>query len=487
MVGLEAAPGALIPSGVLNLSGQMISSAVYDSLAVVTPAGVVEPYLAESIEPNDDLTEWTIVLRDGVAFHNGDPLDAEALKINMDSWTSSIATKGGLAPIESYEVIDDLVLKVAMNRPWATFPYRLSTQTGYVAAPTYLEEVVTVGPSLEAIGTGPYAYSDDESGTSYSVKRNDSYWNAELPHLDAIRFEFVPDPLERLSRLNAGDLDLIHGYEPGLVDGVRQKAAEGSLKVVENGTGEEDVVAINTEKAPFDDLLARQALAHATDAAAWRAVAEPAGAGDVRGPFAPGQLGFSDDDAFPAFDLERAKEEVAAYEAKTGEPITTELLTTDLLIDQQLADLLVAQWAAAGITATVRRVPSALLIVDAVSGNFQLVSWRNFGSIDPDADYLWWHSSGVVPQPSVSTNIARYSSEAIDVALDEARGSSDPDVRDADYRVVANELNDGVAQVWLGRPTWVLAANPRVQGLAAGQVTMATQGSKSWLAQLWLS
>jgi len=485
LFGLEAAPGGLNPSGVLNLSGQTIASAIYDSLAVVNDAGEVEPHLAESIEPNAELTEWTIVLRSGVRFHNGEPLDAEALKINVDFWMSSLVTQGGLSPIESYEVVDDLTLLVSMDRPWASFPYRLTTQTGYVAAPGFLQDAVTIGPSLAAIGTGPFVYDSDDLGRSFTVSRNDDYWAPDLPHLDAIRFEFVSDPLERLSALNRGDLDLIHGYHPALVDGVRRKAAAGDLKVVENGTGEEDVVAINTQSPPFDDLLARQALAHATDAAAWRALAEPDG-GDVRGPFAPGQLGFSTDDDFPEFDLERARRAAAEYEALTGSPITTELLTTDRLIDQQLADLLVEQWAAAGITATVRRAPSASLIVDVVSGNFQLVTWRNFGSIDPDADYLWWHSSGVQPE-AISTNVSQYASEAIDTALDTARGTGDLATRDASYQTVARELNRGVAQVWLGRPTWVLAADPQVQGLAAGQVTMATLGAKPWLATLWLS
>ena len=127
------------------------------------------------------------------------------------------------------------------------------------------------------------------------------------------------------------------------------------------------------------------------------------------------------------------------------------------------------------------------LILSTVTGQYQLVAWRNFGSLDPDGDYLWWHSSAVAPSPRISTNVARLKDSQIDKALDEARGSNDASTRDRDYRVVAKRLNEQVAYVWLGRPTWVIAAKPDVQGIAAAaNGTGATLGAKTWIAGLWI-
>ena len=69
----------------LAISGIQVVAAVYDTLTVPNAKGEAVPYLAKSVEPNADFTEWTITLRDGVTFHDGKPLDADAVKLNLDS------------------------------------------------------------------------------------------------------------------------------------------------------------------------------------------------------------------------------------------------------------------------------------------------------------------------------------------------------------------------------------------------------------------
>lgn len=116
---------------------------------------------------------------------------------------------------------------------------------------------------------------------------------------------------------------------------------------------------------------------------------------------------------------------------------------------------------------------------------WQAVNWRSFGAPDPD-DCLWWRSSGILLSPRTSTDVARFADEDIDAALDPARATEDVDERDAHHQTVVLRLSEGAAYVRLGKPTWVLAALPGIQGLATGQVTMATLGGKTWLADLWL-
>jgi peptide/nickel transport system substrate-binding protein len=85
--GLEAeTTNYCLSSAQLAISGIQVVAAVYDTLTVPDSHGNAVPYLAKSFEPNADFTEWTITLRDGVKFHDGTPLDAAAVKLNMDSW-----------------------------------------------------------------------------------------------------------------------------------------------------------------------------------------------------------------------------------------------------------------------------------------------------------------------------------------------------------------------------------------------------------------
>ena len=488
VMGLEAEPTVLDPSrGTFDQSAFFIASAVYDPLVSLDENGRWEPYLAESITPNDDFTEWTITLRDGVTFHDGSPLDADALALNFDYWTESFITAPSLSSVESYAVTGPLELTVTMRQPWATFPYALAIQTGFVAAPAALTNADPQSVAMAPIGTGPFRATSHTPGESFEVVRNDDYWQEGLPHLDSMTFRFIPDPQGRLDAMESGDIDMMHGYRPIELTEMRRLAEAGEVKAQEIAELEEDVVSINTEVAPFNDPEARRALALATDAETWRAENEAGTSHDVHGPFAPGQVGHSTDDAFPAYDLEEAKRLAASYEARTGAPIRATYLTTGNVFDQQIAQQLTEQWAAAGIEVTTESSDLASLIFSTVSGDYQLVSWRNFGAPDPDGEYLWWHSSGILAAPKISTNVARFADPEVDAALDRARGTDDDAVRQEAYASVVRELNDNVAYVWLGRPTWVIAAKPEVQGIgAAANGSGANLANKTWVADLWV-
>jgi ABC-type transport system substrate-binding protein len=220
----------------------------------------------------------------------------------------------------------------------------------------------------------------------------------------------------------------------------------------------------------------------------WRELAETNADHEVRGPFAKGQLGYSADDAFPEFDLAKASQLAKDYEKKHGHPIEAEVLTTGNIDDQAQMQLLIEQWGKAGIKVTIKTAELAGLVAAVVLGGYQLAGWRNFGSLDPDGDYLWWHSSAIQATPKISTNVARYKDAEIDKALDEARGTTDAATRQKDFEIVERKLNEGVAYVWLGRPTWVIAANPQLQGLGAlANGSGATIASKTWLATLWIT
>ena len=90
--GLEAETlgGFCPPSAQLAAGGIQVFEAIYDTLTVPNDKGDYVPYLAKSVDHNADYTQWTIALRDGIQFHNGEPLNADAVKLNFDRYRKGV-------------------------------------------------------------------------------------------------------------------------------------------------------------------------------------------------------------------------------------------------------------------------------------------------------------------------------------------------------------------------------------------------------------
>ena len=487
--GLEAEVDNLDPTkGAFPGSGHYVATALYDPLATVDAEGNAVPFLATAIEPNEDASAWTITLPEGVTFHDGAPLNAEAVKANIDAQLASLIASMFVTSIESAEVVSEYEVKVNSSLPWASFPYTLTTQVGYVASPATLADPAAGAPGGGAVaGTGPFVYKSWSVNESLVATANGDYWrmgedDKPLPYVDEIEFRPIPDSSERFTDLRNGDLNVMLTYQTTDIIKLR----EDDWKRVEENQSEEDVVALNTSKPPFDQLVARQAIAYATDQEG-----RLEGTGQnvweiATSPFAPGQLGYVEDDGWPGFDPDKAKELVQQYEAEHG-PFEFAYQGATSIDDIGEQNDLVQGWRDAGMDVSIVTVDQPTLIANTVIGNYQATDWRNFGHLDPDADFMWWHSSTVDPG-ALSANVAQYPDPEIDAALEQARASDDPEVRQEAYATVARELNAGLPYVWLDRVVWVLAAAPNVNGIyAAANGTVATLGTKTWLSELWLS
>jgi peptide/nickel transport system substrate-binding protein len=94
----------------LAASGIMVESAIYDTLVQPNTKNVMVPYLAKSVDHNPDYTQWTIKLRDGIKFHDGTPLDANALKTNVEAWRTGQLYSSIYSDITDVAVVDPLTV-----------------------------------------------------------------------------------------------------------------------------------------------------------------------------------------------------------------------------------------------------------------------------------------------------------------------------------------------------------------------------------------
>ncbi|MFZ1063185.1 MAG: ABC transporter substrate-binding protein [Acidimicrobiales bacterium] len=199
--------------GKMDASGFCVANAVFDPLFVMAVNGQSWlPMLALSATPNANFTAWTIPLRQGIKFHNGDEFNAQVVVENYQAAAADPTVGLAIRPIiasvvatGAYEVVYNMVV------PFSTYPTNLAEQQiAYMAHPSSFSPTYTGNP----IGTGPFEFVSWQVGVESKWKKNTGYWRKDgagrkLPYLDGINFKTIPDNATRNSALQSGDIDMI--------------------------------------------------------------------------------------------------------------------------------------------------------------------------------------------------------------------------------------------------------------------------------------
>jgi len=484
--GIDAEPEGLDPTRyAFSQAGHVVASAVFEPLATLDENGQAIPYLAKSFEPSTDFKTWTIELPTGVTFHDGSALDADSVLASMNAYRKSVIVSAALnAMVESFDKTDATHIVVKLNKPVARFPLVLSTQAGYVIAPAMLADPAKY--AKKPIGTGPFKFDSHEDGKLWSFKKFDDYRVPELPHLDQIDFIPLIDPVDRNDQLLKNDLDVIQTYGGPQV--LELRASGDKFKRVENAFGDKAFLMMNTSKAPFDKVSARRAVAYATNAAGWRKDQRADVATIANSPYGPGQPGYLKDNGYPAFDLEKAKAEVAKYKTETGLDLTFKFIVADDATNAAVGQTFKADFEKAGMKVDLLGLPQIQLLAQAATGNFEMSQFRLFGQPNPDADVHFYRGASIPKEAGISINFPRFGPPEIDAAIDTAVASTDEAQRAKEYEKINKIFAEQVPYVWLGQETWMVAANPRVNGIAAAaNGSIPTVGAKTWIAQLSVS
>ena len=156
--GLEAETlgGWCLPDAQLAAGGIQVEQAVYDTLTVPNDKGEFVPYLAKSVTSSNDLKTWTVELRDGIQFHNGEPFNADAVKLNFDRYRKGVLFGLFFADLADVQATGPMTVTFTTKVPWVNFPAFLWGNPGRVGmvAPAQLND--TEGCPRNLIGTGPF-------------------------------------------------------------------------------------------------------------------------------------------------------------------------------------------------------------------------------------------------------------------------------------------------------------------------------------------
>lgn len=183
---------------------------IYDRLYDYDDGIGLEPKVATAMpEIERDETRFIFEIRDGIEFHNGDPLTASDV---AHSFIAPVEEETDNLPnfemVEATEALDEHTVQVDLAYPSGFF------MSDTMAVPIVPEEARTADREAfieNPIGSGPYMWDDFEYNEYVEIVRNDDYWDEPKPLLDRIRYEAVSDGATRVAQMRAGDTDIMHG------------------------------------------------------------------------------------------------------------------------------------------------------------------------------------------------------------------------------------------------------------------------------------
>jgi ABC-type transport system substrate-binding protein len=458
------------------LNGNSAASAVYDTLMRMTPSGV-EPYLARSMDSPDGGRTWLLALRPGVRFHDGTPLDADAVVENVQRHADKPTSPAhaGAALIGSMRAVDPLTVEFVLTEPTVEFPAYFALpftegSLGMIVSPAALARY---GDDIGSnpVGAGPFRFVEWVRDSRTVLARNDDYWQPDLPHLDGLEFRPLPDTESRYASIANGDVDVIFaGYNQELVRGL----ADPNLRVYYGPGDGGEFLRFNFAQAPFDDLRMREALVRSLDL-------EALAASQYNGRFVQARSLFGDaspyhtqaaSDAWPTHDPERARQLVEEYRAEGGNPDFTFTTTNSRVA---FAEFVQAQMAAIGVTVELRFHDIAEFTSRVTqSGNFQLTTW--VGEVSAP-----FPGAGRLLGTGGSANHGKYSNPEVDHLLAQARLTTDEAERTRSYQQVELLSGQDLAVAWFSRSYRSTITRQEVNGVErypAGTL---------WYARTWLA
>lgn len=462
-IAMQLEPPNLDPTGG---AAEAIDSVVYlnifEGLTRFASDGSIEPELAESWTISDDGLVYTFKLHDGVRFHDGTTFDAEDVKFSLDrarAEDSTNAQKQLFAQIADVTVVDPLTVQITLSQPNGALLFNLAWG-----------DAVIVGPETAAtnatapVGTGPFRFVNWVQGDRVDLARNPDYWGP-APALETATFRFIPDPTAAFSAMMAGDINVFSGFPAP--ENLPQFEADPRFQVLVGSTEGETILAMNNKQAPFDNVLVRQAVAHAIDR---QAIIDGAmfGYGTPIGThFAPHNPDYIDLTAQSNYDPELSKQLLA--EAGLPDGFTTTMKLPPPSYARRGGEIIAAQLRAVGIQTEITNVEWAQWLEEVFgSKNYGLTIVSHTEPFD----------IGIYANPEY---YFQYDSQPFRDIMTELTATTDPVKRTELVQAAQRMIADDYVNGYLFQLAALTVAKAEVQGLWANAPVAANDLSAiSW-------
>lgn len=302
----------------------------YENLLTYTDEGELVGKLATAWDVNPDEPSITWTLREGVSFADGEPFNAEAVKVNVEEYQANNRTE--VANIASCEVIDDTHIKMNM----VTYNSSTLEAVGYFVFYMSPKALENNHAALEnaTCGTGPFQLSEFENNSYAVYTRNENYWQEGKPYLDSVELVVITEATTMQTAFRAGEYHVCGAgnFNPTIIQELR---ADGIYNETANhngmGVGTLGLIPNSKVDSPWADAKVRRAMCYAIDTDALNA-AFMLGTGTIVDEWAtPGAITYNNDINHMKYDPERAKALLA--EAGYADGFDTEIMVVSFLSD----------------------------------------------------------------------------------------------------------------------------------------------------------
>jgi peptide/nickel transport system substrate-binding protein len=368
-----------------------VSFNLFDNLTSRHPDGKLYPGLATEWKLEGP-TSWRFKLRQGVKFHNGDPLTSADVKYSIErtydpAAKTMVATVFGT--IEKVDAPDASTIVITTKKPDPLLAARLAFYGGQVVPKKYLESVGNDAFNAKPIGSGPVRFTSWVKDDRAILEANPDYWGGKID-MDRWVMRPIPETAPRIAALLKGEVDAITQLPPDQEDRVAANPATRVAGALYAGLY---VLAVNSKRPPLDNPLVKQALSLAIDREAivkelWR------GRGVVpNGPIAKGDNHF--DASLPPLAYNPAEAKARLQKAGyKGEEIFIETTVAYVAQDKAMAEAIAAMWKDVGVNVKVEVIEYSVRAQKNREKSFKGVFWSDPTSTLSDPDGMMWRLLG---------------------------------------------------------------------------------------------
>jgi peptide/nickel transport system substrate-binding protein len=459
-IGLAEDPDSLDPTAARTFVGRIVFSALCDKLFDLDEKLNIVPILATAYEWSADSKALTLKLRPGVTFHDGEKLDAAAVKFNLERHKNlpGSSRRAELAPVASVDVVDPQTVRLNLSAPAAPLLAVLTDRAGMMVSPKAAQ---AAGDKFAArpVCAGPFRFVERVAQDRIVLERYPGYWNKGQIHFERVVYLPIVDSTVRLANLRAGQLDLIERMAGSDVPGLKGDSRFKVAKIVEIGYYG---ITINVAKSDLaqkhalgKDARVREAFELSLDRQGIVDVAYDGEALVGNQWVAPSNRYYAKKFPMPKRDVAKARALLKA--AGVSNPSVT-LMTPTSSDAQRIAQVVQAMAKEAGFDVKIQSTEFATSLNLADKGQYEayVLAWS--GRADPDGN-LQNHLGCGAP-----LNYSGFCSKEVDQLIADSRAERDPAKRAQIYEKIAAQIMSHRPIVYLFHRHWLWAHNAKLTG-----------------------
>ncbi len=460
-VGLAEDPDVLDPTLARSFVGRIVFAGLCDKLFDIDEKLQIVPQLATAYEWSADSKALTLKIRPGVTFHDGEKLDAAAVKFNIERHKTMAGSnrRGELAPVTTVDVVDPMTVRLNLSAPFSPLLAQLSDRAGMMVSPKAAQ---AEGDKFGAkpVCSGPFKFVERVAQDRIVLEKYAGYWNKDAIHFDKVVYTPIPDATVRLANLRSGQLDFIERVASSDMEKLKNDKKLKTARITEIGYQGLTINVGKSEKAQQNplgkDARVREALELSLDRQGLVQVVMDNEAQVGNQWVAPSNAWYAKNVPVPRRDIERAK--ALLKEAGVTRPSFT-LVAPTTSDAQRLAVVIQSMAREAGFDVKIQAAEFATSLNMADKGDFEayVLAWS--GRPDPDGNLF---SFDGCKQP---LNYAGYCDAQTEALLAQSRATRDPSERRKVFEQVAARVLKERPIIYLYHRNWLWAYNAKLGGV----------------------